>query len=87
MSKRTDTNEHLSIQATRNLFSWTLFAEGTKEEDKETWQHEWLEGLLERVDFASPSSSSSSSHRKSSSKKNDSVLKWREDMSPALGSK
>jgi hypothetical protein len=86
MSKRTDTNEHLSLQATRNQFSWTLFAEGTREEDRETWKHEWLEDLLEVVNIASSSYSSSSSGRESSSEKNDLVLRWREDINPALDS-
>ncbi|OAL72543.1 hypothetical protein A7D00_3545 [Trichophyton violaceum] len=39
-------NERLSEVATRNLFSWTLFSDGVRKEDKELWHHEWLEFLL-----------------------------------------
>lgn len=41
-----DISERLSEVATRNLFSWTLFSDGVKKEDKELWHHEWLEFLL-----------------------------------------
>ncbi|EFE44572.1 hypothetical protein TRV_00638 [Trichophyton verrucosum HKI 0517] len=52
-----DINERLSEVATRNLFSWTLFSDGVRKEDKELWHHEWLEFLLGVDDNASETDS------------------------------
>jgi hypothetical protein len=39
-------NITLSRSATRNTFTWTL-SDGTKPEDSEYWEHDWLDGLLD----------------------------------------
>ncbi|KAE8421974.1 hypothetical protein BDV36DRAFT_280286 [Aspergillus pseudocaelatus] len=46
--------------ATRNIFSWTFFTEGTRPEQRELWKHEWLELLRDRDDGVESSESSSS---------------------------
>ncbi|PYI31171.1 hypothetical protein BP00DRAFT_301121, partial [Aspergillus indologenus CBS 114.80] len=39
-------DESLSESATRNVFCWTLFSDGTKLEERGLWDHEWLNFLL-----------------------------------------
>lgn len=53
-------DDTLSELATRNIFSWTFFTEGTRQEERELWKHEWLELLVDRADSADTSESSSS---------------------------
>ncbi|KAJ5112940.1 hypothetical protein N7456_001474 [Penicillium angulare] len=40
-------NDRLSAAATRALFLWTFYIEGTRTEDRAFWNHEWLESFLE----------------------------------------
>lgn len=40
-------NDRLSAAATRALFLWTLYTEGTRTEERAFWNHEWLESFLE----------------------------------------
>ncbi|PWY74345.1 hypothetical protein BO70DRAFT_258581, partial [Aspergillus heteromorphus CBS 117.55] len=37
---------NLSEVATRNTFSWTLFSDGIRQEEKKLWNHEWLSFLV-----------------------------------------
>ncbi|KAB8266162.1 hypothetical protein BDV32DRAFT_156218 [Aspergillus pseudonomiae] len=53
-------DDRLSELATRNIFSWIFFTEGTRPEERELWKHEWLELLVDR-DYGVESSESSSS--------------------------
>ncbi|OOF98747.1 hypothetical protein ASPCADRAFT_204481 [Aspergillus carbonarius ITEM 5010] len=75
-------NEDLSLQATRKIFCWTLLAEGTKEEDREIWKHDWLQSLQEGISIVS---SSASSGGDSLCHQNDSIMIWRKDIEMILG--
>ncbi|KAL2808626.1 hypothetical protein BJX63DRAFT_408643 [Aspergillus granulosus] len=74
-------NEDLSLQATRKIFCWTLFAEGTKTEDREIWKHEWLQSLREGMSIVS---SSASSGGNSVCQKNDLIVNWRKGIEIAV---
>ncbi|KKK12963.1 hypothetical protein ARAM_007310 [Aspergillus rambellii] len=41
-------DDDLSARATRNLFSWMLFKEGTGIDDRQYWKHEWLSFLIQK---------------------------------------
>ncbi|OGM50609.1 hypothetical protein ABOM_000524 [Aspergillus bombycis] len=53
-------DDTLSELATRNIFSWIFFTEGTRPEERELWKHEWLELLVDR-DVGAESSESTES--------------------------
>ncbi|KAL2859494.1 hypothetical protein BJX68DRAFT_276784 [Aspergillus pseudodeflectus] len=76
-------NENLSLEATRKIFCWTLFAEGTKEEDREVWKHEWLESLREGMRIVSSSASSDGS---SLFQKQDLIVNWRKNIESVVHS-
>ncbi|KAL2784241.1 hypothetical protein BJX66DRAFT_90075 [Aspergillus keveii] len=66
--------ENLSSEATRKIFCWTLLAEGTKVEDREVWDHAWLESLRKGINNVSSSASSGGS---SLCQKQDLIVNWR----------
>lgn len=71
----------VSELATRNLFSWTLFFEGIRPEEKPLWKHEWLEFLVDRDDNSALSESSSSGREDEVDDRNlDYVRKWQDDV-------
>lgn len=74
-------NDRLSRKATRNLFSWTLFTEGTRTEERSLWKHEWLEPLL-KIDLSVESSASSSSNSEDEAKYRnfEYIEKWQNDV-------
>ncbi|KAJ5587824.1 uncharacterized protein N7459_003589 [Penicillium hispanicum] len=53
-------NEEFSELSTRSVFSWTFFTDGIRPEERDIWNHEWLEILLRRQARYDTSSSSSS---------------------------
>ena len=57
MKQRESIDEVFSELATRNLFSWTFFAQGIRTEEKPFWQHEWLESLVDREESIESSNS------------------------------
>ncbi|KAJ6184865.1 hypothetical protein N7519_006166 [Penicillium mononematosum] len=74
-------DESVSEIATRNLFSWTFFAEGVRAEEKTHWKHEWLEFLTDRDDNAVLSESSSSDREHGVNDRNfDYVRKWQNEV-------
>lgn len=75
-------SDRLSGLATRNLFSWTLFTEGVRTEEKPLWKHEWLETLIKR-DLNANLSESSSSGMEGEDKYQDIeyIKSWQEDVS------
>ncbi|KAE8323648.1 hypothetical protein BDV39DRAFT_195723 [Aspergillus sergii] len=71
-------DDTLSELATRNIFSWTFFSEGTRPEERELWKHEWLELLVDRNDGAESSESSVTDvDDEANCKKLEHVHKWR----------
>ncbi|KAK2883365.1 hypothetical protein FQN49_000005 [Arthroderma sp. PD_2] len=70
-----DINERLSECATRNLFSWTFFPDGTRLEDKQLWRHEWLSLLLNVGDGDSKTCSSMSGPSKNGLSRSK-ILHW-----------
>lgn len=40
--------ENLSEVATRNIFSWTFFSDGVRQDELPLWEHEWLSLLLDQ---------------------------------------
>lgn len=80
-SEETRFGDRLSRAATRNLFSWTLFTEGTRTEELSLWRHEWLEDLLERHLSIDSSGSRSSGDGDETKQQNEThVSKWLEDV-------
>jgi len=75
-------SDRLSGLATRNLFSWTFFADGIRTEEKPLWKHEWLEMLLE-WDLGADASESSSSEMTDEAKYRslEYIKRWQEDVS------
>ncbi|PYI25971.1 hypothetical protein BP00DRAFT_451592 [Aspergillus indologenus CBS 114.80] len=51
-------DDRLSESATRHIFCWTFFPDGTRPADRELWGHEWPSFLLDQDDDQSTSSSS-----------------------------
>lgn len=73
-------DDSVSEIATRNLFSWTFFAEGVRAEEKVLWKHEWLEFLINK-DYTAGSSESSSSDREAEVGRNfDDIRKWQDEV-------
>ncbi|KAB8206000.1 hypothetical protein BDV34DRAFT_234945 [Aspergillus parasiticus] len=71
-------DDTLSELATRNIFSWTFFSEGTRPEERELWKHELLELLVDRDDGAESSESSVTDvDDEANCKKLEHVHKWR----------
>lgn len=74
-------DDTLSELATRNIFSWTFFSEGTRSEERELWKHEWLELLVDRNDGAESSESSPSEVEDvANSEQLQHVQKWRDNV-------
>ncbi|EIT82309.1 hypothetical protein AO1008_02659 [Aspergillus oryzae 100-8] len=74
-------DDTLSELATRNIFSWTSFSEGTRSEERELWKHEWLELLVDRNDGAESSESSPSEVEDvANSEQLQHVQKWRDNV-------
>jgi hypothetical protein len=74
-----EVDESVSEIATRNLFSWTFFAEGIRAEEGTLWKYEWLEFMTCREDNAGLSESSSSDGEDEVNDRNiDYVRKWRD---------
>ena len=84
--KEEDTpDERLSMLATRNLFSWTLFTEGTRIEERSLWKHEWLSNLVNRgLDAISTESSPSEFESEVDCQKIEYIRSWQEDVSMKL---
>ncbi|KAJ5801155.1 uncharacterized protein N7518_003223 [Penicillium psychrosexuale] len=73
-------NDRLSRIATRNLFSWTLFIDGIRTEEKPLWKHDWLEDLIERdLSVESSESSSSATEGEAKHQTTEYIEKWLED--------
>lgn len=65
--------------ATRGVFSWTFFTEGTRAEEKHFWDHEWLEILPARQAREDlDGSSSSESELEANIPKIDAIQEWRD---------
>ena len=74
-------NDRLSALATHNIFSWTLFTEGIRTEEKCLWRHEWLAILLDRDLTCESSDSSVSTERgEGDDQRIERIQRWQEDV-------
>lgn len=74
-------NDRLSALATRNIFSWTLFTEGIRTEEKCLWRHEWLAVVLDRDLIRESSDSDVSIERgEGDDQRIERIQRWQEDV-------